>query len=76
MSVVAAAIHISSKCKPICCACPYHDSAFTGETWVQELLSGHPECIKTELGIHVHVLQNLIMALSDLSGLQFKACLS
>src|SRR3981189_808270 len=69
MSVVAAAIHISSKCKPIRCARPYHYSAFTGETWVQELLSGHPERIKMELGMHVHVFQNLITALSDLSGL-------
>ena len=30
---------------------PYHTSVLSGEVWVQELLSGHPECIQNELGI-------------------------
>jgi hypothetical protein len=33
----------------------YHTSALTGVAWVMELLSGHPECIRTELGVHLHV---------------------
>ena len=35
---------------------PYHTSALTGEGWVMELLSGHPWCIHTELGVSHEVL--------------------
>ena len=41
----------------------YHTSALTGEAWVMELLSGHPECIRTELGVHLHVFVALIAEL-------------
>jgi hypothetical protein len=50
---------------------PYHNSAMTGEMWVQELVYGHPECIRTELGLHLHVFLALeyelrvICALAD-----------
>jgi hypothetical protein len=36
---------------------------------VQKLINGHPEHIKAELGMHVHVFCNLVIALSKLSGL-------
>jgi hypothetical protein len=39
---------------------PYHTSVLTGEGWVMELLSGHPERIRTELGVHLHVFSALI----------------
>jgi hypothetical protein len=39
---------------------PYHTSILTGEGWVMELLSGHPERIRTELGVHLHVFSVLI----------------
>jgi hypothetical protein len=42
---------------------PYHDSALSGIAWVQELLNGHPERIKTELGMHKHVFLSLVTAL-------------
>ncbi|KAG6806621.1 hypothetical protein H0H92_010631, partial [Tricholoma furcatifolium] len=32
---------------------PYHTSAVSGEAWVAELLSGHPKCIRTELGVPI-----------------------
>jgi hypothetical protein len=38
----------------------YHTSVLTGEGWVMELLSGHPERIRTELGVHLHVFSALI----------------
>ena len=41
----------------------YHTSALTGEAWVMELLSGHPEHIQTELGVHLHVFVALIAEL-------------
>jgi hypothetical protein len=39
---------------------PYHTSILRGQDWVQELLLGHPERIRTELGVHKHVFLALI----------------
>jgi hypothetical protein len=48
---------------------PYHTSALSGHAWVQELINGHPERIKCELGMKLHVFQALIEALHAV-GLQ------
>jgi hypothetical protein len=45
---------------------PYHTSALSGEDWVQELLSGHPQCIRNELGIYQSTFIVLIKALQML----------
>jgi len=45
---------------------PYHTSAFSGAEWVTELLVGHPERIRCELGMHAHVFEALILALRNL----------
>ena len=42
---------------------PYHTSALTGQGWVKELINGHPERIRTELGVHVHVFKRLLCIL-------------
>jgi hypothetical protein len=42
---------------------PYHTSALTGEAWVVELLSGHPEHMQTALGVNLHVFSALILEL-------------
>jgi hypothetical protein len=42
---------------------PYHDSVFPGIAWVLELLTGHPERIRKELGVHKHVFYALINTL-------------
>jgi hypothetical protein len=42
---------------------PYHTSALTGEAWVVELLSGHPERMRTALGVNLHVFSALILEL-------------
>ena len=42
---------------------PYHTSALTGEAWVIELLSGHPERMRTALGVNLHVFSALILEL-------------
>lgn len=34
---------------------PYHTSKLSGQAWVHELMHGHPDCIRTELGMHLHV---------------------
>jgi hypothetical protein len=39
---------------------PYHTSALSGAAWVTELLAGHPERIRCELGVHKHVFYTLI----------------
>ena len=39
---------------------PYHTSILSGYAWVQELLHGHPERIRTELGVHKEVFHALI----------------
>ena len=38
---------------------PYHTSALTGEMWVLELINGHSERIRNELGVHKHVFLGL-----------------
>jgi hypothetical protein len=31
----------------------------SGASWIQELMSGYPNCISRELRMHAHVFQNL-----------------
>ena len=45
---------------------PYHTSILTGHGWIQELLSGHPERIRCELGVHCHVFEVLISELREM----------
>ena len=45
---------------------PWHTSILTGQMWVLELLGGHPERIRTELGVHTHVFYALIDELRSL----------
>ena len=43
---------------------PYHTSALSqGHAWVLELINGHPDRIKTELGMRKHVFHALVAAL-------------
>jgi hypothetical protein len=45
---------------------PYHTSALSGQEWVIELIIGHPERIRCELGVHAHVFEQLINELRAL----------
>jgi hypothetical protein len=47
----------------------YHMSALSGQAWVDELIMGHPERIKSELGMRVHVYLALVAQLRVLCGL-------
>jgi len=51
---------------------PYHTSALTGAAWVIELLCGHLECIRSELGVHKHVFRALIQSLRAASYVRSK----
>jgi len=42
---------------------PYHISVLSGEGWVLELLTGHPEHIHNELGMHAEIFDCLISTL-------------
>jgi hypothetical protein len=44
---------------------PYHTSALQGISWVTELLTGHPECICCELGVHHHIFMVLLNILQE-----------
>lgn len=45
---------------------PYHTSALSGLAWLQELLNGHPDRIKTELGIHKELFEKLVKTLEEI----------
>ena len=42
---------------------PYHTSILTGDAWVVELLTGHPERIRCELGVHRQVFLERVSVL-------------
>jgi hypothetical protein len=42
---------------------PYHTSGLTGKAWVMELLAGHPNCIRCELGVSHEVFLELVREL-------------
>ena len=58
ISSVAMAAQIYSA--PLFDKVPYHTSALSGEAWLLELIEGHPERIKTELGMQRHVFLRLV----------------
>jgi hypothetical protein len=45
---------------------PYHTLILTGDAWVIELLVGHLERIRCELGVHRHVFIELVSVLHEL----------
>jgi hypothetical protein len=45
---------------------PYHTLILTGEGWVLEILTGHPRCIHTELGVSHAVFEKLISTLRSM----------
>ena len=45
---------------------PYHTSSLSGEGWVQELLNGHPNRIRAELGVHQSTFTVLLKAIRAL----------
>jgi hypothetical protein len=44
---------------------PYHTSTLSGMAWVNELLAGHPDRIRCELGVRCHVFYVLLNLLHD-----------
>jgi hypothetical protein len=48
---------------------PYHTSALSGEAWVQELLTGHPKRIRSELGVERSTFIVLLKAVRVLGAM-------
>ena len=48
---------------------PYHTSKLSGHAWVQELINGHPDRIRNELGMRLHVFLAFVAELR-VHGLQ------
>ena len=44
---------------------PYHTSALSGADWVRELLTGHPDHIRCELGMNKRTFEALLGVLDD-----------
>ena len=67
VTIAACAAGAAAICyaQPLYDKTPYHTSALTGADWVRELLSGHPERIRNELGVHKEVFNNLISILQE-----------
>ncbi|EGO04812.1 hypothetical protein SERLA73DRAFT_27888, partial [Serpula lacrymans var. lacrymans S7.3] len=42
---------------------PYHTSLLTGEAWVCELINGHPDQIRHNLGVSLEVFKLLLASL-------------
>src|ERR1700678_2098992 len=45
---------------------PYHTLILSGYAWLQELLHGHPERIRTELGVHKEIFLALVAELQSM----------
>jgi hypothetical protein len=52
--------------KPIINRTPYHTSILSGEAWVQELLTGHPNRIRNELGVYRPTFVALVRTVQDI----------
>jgi hypothetical protein len=63
ITAAIAAVHEYSR--PYYDKIPYHTSALSGADWVGELLDGHPDRIRNELGVDKEVFSNLIIAMQD-----------
>jgi hypothetical protein len=49
---------------------PKHTSLLTGQLWLEELLTGHPERFREQLGLAHHVFRKLSQVLQESHGLR------
>ncbi|KAH9953769.1 hypothetical protein BGW80DRAFT_1132489, partial [Lactifluus volemus] len=69
LGVYATSNTILNVMAPLYHRIPYHTSSLSGEAWVQELLTGHPQRIRNELGVYRSTFIMLVRAIQAL-GLQ------
>lgn len=44
---------------------PHHTSILTGQAWVLELMTGHPDCIKINFGVSIETFSALVHILNE-----------
>jgi hypothetical protein len=64
-AVLATAQVVSELVTPTFVRTPYHTSILSGEGWVRELLAGHPERIRNELGMYRQTYTALVRTLQE-----------
>ncbi|KAF8194058.1 hypothetical protein K438DRAFT_1469886, partial [Mycena galopus ATCC 62051] len=67
--VSAVAAFSASLCLEAQEAIPRHTSVLTGHGWLSELLNGHPDRFRAQLGMAQHVFLRLLSELQLFSGL-------
>ena len=65
LAAISASLTVADHSQTYYDKIPYHDFTLTGAAWVCKLLTGHPKCIRKELGVNKHVFQSLIIALQN-----------
>lgn len=65
LSIIVFAVSSTASLLPQPCTDPepYHMSVLTSEGWLFKLLTGHPDCIWTELGMRIGPFNDLILLL-------------
>ena len=63
--ILAQIIQLSQQIFSTAPRIPHHTSVLTGRAWVLELRSGHPDCIKINIGVSLEVFQALIHVLNE-----------
>ncbi|KIK13049.1 hypothetical protein PISMIDRAFT_18263 [Pisolithus microcarpus 441] len=61
-AIIEAITLATKRAEPIA----YHTSILSGRGWILELLNGHPERIRTELGVHKHIFKLLVEELQQI----------
>ena len=70
---VASIVHTAFEPPPHSDPEPYHMSALSGEGWLLELLTGHPERIRNVLGMYAETFNHLVSHLRAYSHVDSKS---
>jgi hypothetical protein len=66
VAVIAACEAVIELVTPTIERTPYHTSMLSGEAWVQELLTGHPNRIRNEFGVYRQTFIILVQTLREI----------
>ena len=61
--ILITGLHILNHASKIYFPRPYHTSKLTGLAWIKELLAGHPDRIKDNLGVGKTIFKKLVSEL-------------
>ena len=75
--ILITGLHILNHASKIYFPRPYHTSKLTGLAWIKELLAGHPDRIKDNLGVGKTIFKKLVSELvirGELRARQYLDC--